>query len=214
MRIYSIFRSIDGEVNHYHQGGFATFIRASGCNLRCSYCDTKYAWEMSEGNELTVEEIYGAVHELGCKKVTITGGEPLLQPQSMLDLTRLLHHNGYRITVETNGSMPLVGFVDYWVVDYKLSSSGQSDQMRPRSFEYLRKGDFVKFVVTDFADFREGVVVRETLKERGCGARFAWSPNFDVLNTTDLLDWMSGEGLFDDVLNVQLHKLLPLKEPD
>lgn len=116
MKIHSIFPSIDGEVNLYHQGRLAVFIRFSGCNCRCFYCDTKYAWDINSGAEMTVEEVMRAVRKFGIKKVTITGGEPLLRQDELFELTRKLYRDNYEVSIETNGSLPLYGYGVGWLI--------------------------------------------------------------------------------------------------
>lgn len=212
MQVYSIFRSIDGEVNCFGQGSWSTFIRLAGCNLDCLYCDTRYARGEFAGKEVSVREVVDNVVKLKCDKITITGGEPMLQPASVFNLTRELSHLGCRISVETNGSMELAGYVDCWVVDYKLPFSGMCHMMDPNVFHKLRPSDFVKFVVSNENDFDWGVRVREEMRQKGCRARFAWSPNVSLFGVKEVLGLMQKHELFNDILNVQIHKLLNLQE--
>ena len=214
MRIYSIFPSISGEVDFYHQGRLTTFIRFSGCPLRCTYCDTKYAWKMSSGTEMTVKEIMKVVDEIGIPKVTITGGEPLMQAEGLYKLTRNLTNKGYDISVETNGSFPLLGYgVGSWVVDYKLPTSGEQDKMNFKVFQGLRSSDFVKFVIKDIRDFEEALRIRNKLKESNTyRAKFAFSPVHGEMDVNLLINWLLKEEVYDAIINVQLHKVLNLKE--
>ena len=102
IKINEIFTSIDGEVNRYGQGGLTTFIRLAGCNLQCSYCDTKQAQAMDTGVDMTIDEI---TERIEVSKVTITGGEPLCQKDELIELINSLCFTDIRVTVETNGSL-------------------------------------------------------------------------------------------------------------
>ena len=214
MKIYSIFPSIDGEVSEFHQGRLTTFIRVSGCNLRCSYCDTKYALSMDSGIDMNVDEVMEKVKDIGISKVTITGGEPLLQAEELFRLTADLTRQGYEISIETNGSFPLYGYgVGSWVVDYKLASSGEQDKMKMDIFRGLRSVDFVKFVIADRQDFNEAISVKKMLQSRlTYQAKFAFSPVYGGMDVNILINWLLEEEVYDAIINVQLHKLLNLKE--
>ncbi len=123
MNVTEIFTSIDGEVNHFGQGVMTTFIRLAGCNLACSYCDTPKAHHA--GKQMTIPTILLNVIELGCRKITITGGEPLLQAEETLPLIDILTTEGYDVSIETNGTLYIpLSYIRYenvsWVVDYKL----------------------------------------------------------------------------------------------
>jgi len=212
MRVYSIFRSISGEVDRFHQGVFTTFIRTAGCLLRCRYCDTLYAQDPNAGKEMSVKEIVDRVEQLRCGKVTITGGEPLLQPD-FFDLTKGLKKDGFFISVETNGSRSLIGFsVDSWVVDYKLENSGMEGRMNEKAFCNLRESDFVKFVVGSLEDCKEAVEVRKELESKGCEAKFAFSPLHGELDPKDLIQHLESLEQFDVIVNLQLHKYIGLVE--
>ncbi len=150
MKVCEIFSSIQGESTY--AGVPFTFIRMTGCNLRCSYCDTVYAYE--EGTELTEEEIMERIQAIGLKTVEITGGEPLLQKDVPL-LARRLLDEGYTVLIETNGSQDIRG-VDkraVMVLDIKTPGSGMADKMRLSNLPLLGPGDEVKFVITDRNDY-------------------------------------------------------------
>lgn len=215
MRIYSIFKSIDGEVNHFHQGRISTFIRFAGCNLNCAYCDTKYALKKSSGKEMSVNQIIEEVKKLGCKKVTITGGEPLMQFDGFLDLTMALWRKECFISVETNGSYLLKGNnIGSWVVDYKLKSSGVTEtQMIPYSeFCKLTGNDFIKFIISDRQDYQQAIHVMNTLRKVGCITNFAFSTAYMKLHPIELMGWLDKDGINDSIINLQLHKYLGLVE--
>lgn len=215
MKINEIFISIDGEVNYFYQGGFTIFIRFAGCNFNknpCSYCDTKYALNLSDGKEMTIDEVIDRVKELKCKKITITGGEPLLQRKEFEQLTERLWHNGFKISVETNGSFLPEGLrLGSWIVDYKLPSSGCHNKMKRENFISLNSNDYIKFVIMDEFDYDYAITVMSLLKELRCKAKFAFSPVFETNIQKNLVDWLIRDELFDVVINVQIHKFLQIK---
>jgi 7-carboxy-7-deazaguanine synthase len=214
LNIYSIFPSVEGEVSLYGQGRLTTFIRFAECNLTppCKYCDTTYALKKSSGTEMTVQQVFDKVKEIGIPKVTITGGEPLLQSEGFYELTKKLYWENYRVSVETNGTLPCVGYgVGSWIVDYKLPSSGCMDKMNLAAFENLRGTDYVKFVIEDETDFLEALNFKEWLQIRN-NVHFAFSPSHGNLSPDELISWLMKEKVYDAILNVQLHKVLNLKE--
>ena len=148
MRVNEIFTSIDGEVNRYGQGVISTFIRFTGCNLRCYYCDTRYAHYA--GDEMTVQEIFDKVEAIGCKKITLTGGEPLIQ-EEIVDLIEKFREAKYNITIETNGSVDIDPVLfdggTYFVADYKLDYEDQVRVLRPKYLHFLQSKDFIKIVI-------------------------------------------------------------------
>lgn len=223
LKVHSVFASIDGEVNAFHQGSLTVFIRFAGCNLACSYCDTLFAMAPEQGKDATTEEIMSMVaFYQGIKKVTITGGEPLCQDVMELKmLLRELLSKGYSVTIETNGSYPLNPFFPpafsevRWIVDYKLDSSGMADKMNPSAFLHLGKGDFIKFVIADLADFTQALTVIHRFKYEGIdpGVKWAFSPIYNQLPAEMLVGWLINSQVPNACINVQLHKILGLVEP-
>jgi len=209
MRVSNIFLSIDGEVNTYHQGVFTVFVRLAGCNLKCSYCDTSYSRDPNSGTNMNIDEVVHKIESFGCKKITITGGEPMLQSSSVLGLTHLLGGKNYKISIETNGTLPLVGFmVDCWVVDYKLSNSGIEKQIDHSIYKNLFPTDFVKFILGNEKDYKEAIGIKKSLQQKGCRAVFAFSPMHKVLDPSQLVSWLKKDKIFDCVINLQLHKYI------
>ena len=210
--VTSIFQSIDGEVNHFHQGRMSTFIRLSTCNLQCTYCDTRHAW--NPNTLMSVESVIAAVQQMEVPKVTITGGEPLLQTnQGLQQLIERLSWMRYNVTIETNGSLfippSLLGIRSVkFVMDYKLASSGMTYAMNLAIFEPLGIDDFVKFVICDEADFLEAVNIKNQLQQTGCCATFAFSPIHGKFDPAKLVGLMRTHKQHDAVLNLQLHKLI------
>lgn len=220
--IEAIFNSIDGEANCYQGAGqLCTFIRLKGCNLKCEYCDTQYAQEPGVGEENKME--ISAILEWPdmLKKITITGGEPLLQ-LGVKDLVGHLLLRDKFVSLETNGSIDLPSLVGYpsanesccrYVVDYKMPSSGMEDWMRPDIFIGLRPYDVIKFVVMDFDDY---YVARGLITgNRGWKASKVVSPA--VTNQNDYTGWPAtlAEMMIQDAkvlgnvqFSLQLHKVL------
>jgi len=220
INIYSIFRSINGEICRPGQGSWATFIRFAGCNLRCSWCDTVYAQEVDPNvrtKSMTVDFIMSQVEKLGCKNVTITGGEPLMQRNGLNELLQALLVNNYRVSVETNGSYPVINnFIDVpisWVVDYKLPSSGENGEMDLLvPWSQLTKDDFIKFVIAGRADYDGALATVGRLWAEGIKATMVFSPILDTLSVNQLCDWMQENQLFSIIVSLQLHKLTKLRE--
>ncbi len=211
IRINEIFESIDGEVNWYGQGGRCTFIRFAGCNLHCLYCDTEYALKLSDGKEMTIDEIVSELNKYNNKRITITGGEPLLQKEGFKQLTKVLWYRGYQVSVETNGSIELDGYgVVSWVVDFKLRSSGQYYKMKEDVFHSLTANDYCKFVIEDKNDFILAVESMNQFIDKGCHAKFAFASITGKLEPKQLLKWMQ-EREVDGILNIQIHKYFGLK---
>ena len=217
MRIYSIFVSIDGEVNYFGQGRFTTFIRTAGCNLRCKWCDTQYALNPLSGIEMSVKQIIDKIKELGVSKVTLTGGEPLYQISQIEQLLESLYREGFLVSIETNGSIQLPEILSTpafsVVMDYKLNSSGMTNKMVIDYFRPLKRKDFVKFVIADRNDYLQAKQVRQKLIKIGCRAKFAFSPMYgDFKLNQDLLIWLKEDSLFNIFINYQLHKCMGLRE--
>lgn len=214
MKVNSIFTSIDGEINAWYQGRISTFVRLQGCNLRCEYCDTLYAQTY---NPLVYNpsphQIFDMLEKQGCKNVTITGGEPLLQKSELKILLDLLVQARYEVSVETNGTIaPITGYdpVVSYVVDYKCPSAGKEavNAMEDNLFLDLTAFDFIKFVIGNELDYEFAKLKFSQLSSEGCEAVFAMSLHGKEVMHKDLVDWLIRDRLYDVVLNVQIHKLI------
>ncbi len=152
MKIYSIFKSIQGEGMTI--GAPTVFVRTSGCPLRCTYCDTPQAFD--KGEQMTIEAIMAKVKRLGCSHVCLTGGEPLAQKESVTLLQKLLD-SGYHLVLETNGAMPLdeLPCVENLTIsmDIKCPSSGEAEKMLFENIELLGPTDQLKFIIADDRDY-------------------------------------------------------------
>jgi 7-carboxy-7-deazaguanine synthase len=203
LRVNEIFHSIQGESTH--AGRPCVFVRLTGCNLRCVWCDTAYAFH--DGSALSVGDIVDRVAAYGCGLVELTGGEPLLQPESV-DLMRALIDRGLEVMLETGGSLPIddVPAGVARIVDVKCPASGESDRNLWTNLDVLRRGDELKFVINDRADYEwaADVVRSRALAER---APVLFSPVHGTLAGGDLARWVLEDGLPVRV-QLQMHKHL------
>ncbi|HWR58500.1 MAG TPA: radical SAM protein [Thermodesulfovibrionales bacterium] len=203
MKVCEIFSSIQGESTY--AGVPCTFVRMTGCNLRCSYCDTVYAYD--EGTELTEDEVVDKIDAIGLRTVEITGGEPLLQEGISILIERLLDM-GYRVLIETNGSRDISG-VDaraVIILDVKTPGSSMSDTLLTSNLSHLKGNDEAKFVITDRRDYEWAkAFVEEQSLARRCEVLF--SPAFGMLDPKELSKWIICDRL-DVRLNLQLHKYI------
>ncbi len=214
LKVHSIFKSISGECGYFRQGSWVTFIRLDGCNLRCSYCDTKETQEGNSHLEMSVEQVMDSVRKLSCSQVLITGGEPLLQKEGLTELINVLQED-YDISIETNGSInpgKLMEEEIYWIFDYKLSGSGQLEKMMELSeFQQIAEDSavpiFIKFVIKGIMDYQQAFTVYSYLDFKNITFS-ACAP----LMHNQLFQWMREYNLDDVLLNVQIHKLANLKE--
>jgi len=203
LTVNEIFHSIQGESTH--SGLPCVFVRLTGCNLRCVWCDTEYAFH--EGESLSVDAILERVEAYGCTLVEITGGEPLLQPNVIPLMARLVDL-GYTVLLETGGSLPIdaVPAGVKRIVDIKCPGSGESERNRWENIDDLRAGDELKFVLADREDYLWAASqVRERKLAERCPVLF--SPVTETVDPGSVARW-----ILDDRLPVrmqlQLHTLL------
>lgn len=203
LRITEIFRSLQGEADTV--GLPTTFVRLTGCPLRCRYCDTAYAF--TGGEPMSLAQILERVRELGVHHVCVTGGEPLAQ-RGVFALMTALCDAGHRVSIETSGALP-IDAIDprvVRVVDLKTPGSGEVERNRYDQLAHLRAADQVKFVICDRADYdwSRAQVEQHALAQR-CGVLF--SPSHEQLPARELADWIVADRL-PVRLQVQLHKYL------
>ena len=204
LTVNEIFYSIQGE--SVHAGLPCVFVRLTGCNLRCRYCDTRYAF--SEGQPMSIRQIIDRVASFNCDLVEITGGEPLIQDQTP-DLVNELLENGYRVLVETNGSLD-IDRVDRRcsrIMDIKCPSSGEAAANDPGNRERLTANDQVKFVIGDRDDFRFATRALADLPAILPSDRILFSAVDGQLSTDRLARWMLDEQTRAR-LQIQLHKVI------
>ncbi|MXY54821.1 MAG: 7-carboxy-7-deazaguanine synthase QueE [Gammaproteobacteria bacterium] len=209
LRITEIFFSLQGEAKSV--GRPTTFVRLTGCPLRCQYCDTAYAF--TGGTTMCLDDICQRVAANPTRHVTVTGGEPLAQP-GVHGLMGRLADAGYAVSLETSGALDIAQ-VDARVsrvVDFKTPGSGESHRNRFENVRHLRAADQVKFVICDGDDYEwaKACCAKHDLTNRVSDVLF--SPSAGELDPTELADWILGDGL-DVRFQIQLHKVLWGDEP-
>lgn len=198
LKVNEIFYSIQGESTY--AGKPCVFIRLAGCNLRCSYCDTKYAYY--DGEKLDIHEVINKVALYGCPLVEVTGGEPLLQEETPYLISQLLG-KGYKVLIETNGSHDIsrVDGRSVRIVDIKCPSSGEKDRNDLTNLNRLRDEDELKFVIGGREDYDYAKDIL-SLIGHGSSGKIAvhFSPSFGRMEPKELAGW-----ILHDRLNVRLH---------
>ncbi len=220
------FASINGEGKR--AGQLAYFIRFAGCNLSCSYCDTRWANEQDADYEIYDEgTLYQMIKKSGIKNVTLTGGEPLLQ-KDIKELLRLLRNDKeILVEVETNGSIDINPFLPEaeddnrelaekngekdnvsFTLDYKLPVSGMEQNMCLSNYRNVRALDTVKFVVGSKEDliFSRKIIKTYQLIEKGCGIYL--SPCFGVMEAAQMVEYLVEQNMNDVNIQLQLHKFI------
>jgi len=202
LEVNEIFHSIQGESTW--SGQPCVFIRLTGCNLRCAYCDTSHAYE--QGRFMDIPEIVERVRRLRCNLVEVTGGEPLIQAETPSLIGGLLDA-GHTVLLETNGSID-IGVVDprcIRIMDIKCPSSGMAGQNDLRNLKKLGVQDELKFVIGSREDYEFARDLLSTLPAARCKINF--SPVFGSLAPRSLAEWILEDHL-PVRLNLQLHKII------
>ncbi len=209
VRVTEIFRSVQGESTW--AGLPCTFVRLTGCPLRCVWCDTEYAFH--GGERMTLDQVRGRVEDLGTRLVEITGGEPLVQPGAFV-LARQLVESGYTVLVETSGALDTSALDPrvHKIMDLKCPGSGEVERNLWSNLDHLTERDEVKFVVRGRTDYEW---TRDVIRERGLDRRVGEgslralliSPVWGEVDHEELAGW-----ILDDHLparfQIQLHKLI------
>jgi 7-carboxy-7-deazaguanine synthase len=209
--IQKIYSSFDSEVNAYGQGYPTTIIKMAGCNMDCPHCDIDYG--PLKSSQMSIQEI---IEFIKTKKVTITGGEPLLQTENLSVLLDRLINKNIHITIKTNGSLPLLAVdseLASYVVDFKLHD--------PESFLFenvknLSTYDWIKFVIDSNEQYRQALVYIRAIKQINSCVKIALSPihkikaGKHIITPTpeELLSWMILDEITDNTVNFQLHKFI------
>lgn len=205
LRVNEIFYSIQGESSF--AGRPCVFVRLTGCNLRCTYCDTTYAYE--EGAVMEINHIFQQIAPLHCRLVEVTGGEPLLQKKTPFLVEGLLE-DGYEVLLETNGSLD-ISRVDarcVKIVDFKCPSSGMSDQSDLNNLNRLSGRDEIKFVLETREDYEYAKELMNYVISRSISVNTVnFSPVFGRLKPEILAEWILNDHL-DCRLHLQLHKYI------
>lgn len=209
LRINEIFYSIQGE--SLYAGCPCVFVRLSGCNLRCSYCDTRYAYH--QGVEMGIVEIRDQVDRYRSNLVEITGGEPLIQSGTPSLIENLLSAN-YKVMMETNGTLD-IGLVDdrcIKVIDIKCPSSGEVEKNDLENLQRLNPEDQLKFVIGDRNDYEFAKEIKSLLNNEFPAEHILFSTVYKKMPPDQLAKWIIEDRL-QVRLQVQLHKILwPEKE--
>lgn len=201
--VNEIFYSIQGEGTKV--GLPCVFVRLTGCNLRCTYCDTEYAFYEGKGH--TIDQIIQKIEEYDCNLVEITGGEPLMQPES-LELMAVLANNGYEVLLETGGSLPIKD-VDKRVriiLDLKCPSSGMLKKNFYENIKHVKSFDEIKFVIGSREDYdwTKEIIKKYSLEEK-CALLI--SPVFGKIDSVEIVNW-----ILEDKIKVrfqlQMHKFI------
>jgi 7-carboxy-7-deazaguanine synthase len=203
MRISEIYPSIHGESQYV--GLPCTLVRTTGCDLRCVYCDTTYAF--AGGREVSIDDILAEVDRFGLRFVLLTGGEPMLQ-KDIAELARRLVAGGFKVAIETSGAHLLDSLPTEVcrILDVKTPSSGESHRMQWRAFVGLRPCDAVKFVLADESDYHWAVGQVERLGLIGA-TEVLFSPVHGKLDAQKLVAWIVRDRLAVRV-NLQAHKYI------
>lgn len=214
-KVIEKFVSIDGEGPT--SGQLAVFIRFQGCNLRCSWCDTKYSYDEENISEvLSAEEIYKYIKDSNCINVTLTGGEPLIQKNIHQLLKMLNDDESLKVHIETNGSISIKDFKsDFknlsFIVDFKLPLSNMTSKMDYENLKTVDFNDVYKFVIGTREDLNKAyeIIKEYDLTER-CIVYF--SPVTGSIDMQDMVEFMKEKNLNKVRLQVQLHKIIWDKE--
>jgi len=203
LKVNEIYHSIQGESTY--TGLPCVFIRLTGCNLRCTYCDTEYAFY--DGNERSIDEIIDEVRKYNCKLVEVTGGEPLIQEES-IELMQNLCDEDFDVMLETAGNMP-VKDVDKRVkiiMDLKCPSSGMMDKNLYENVEHLKKDDELKFVIGNREDYNwmKEIIAKYDLQNK---CTMLASVVFGTLEPLTLVNWILEDKL-EVRFQLQMHKFI------
>jgi len=204
LEVNEIFHSIQGESSY--AGMPCVFVRLTGCNLRCSYCDTRYAFD--QGTPLCMEDIIDRIALYNCSLVEITGGEPLMQAETPSLIKKLLNL-GYNVLMETNGTQD-VRNVDkrcIKIMDIKCPSSNQSEHNMLDNINYLTSRDEIKFVIADYKDFLYSKEILSHIRHSCRVEEVIFSPVCKTLMPAELAEWILKDGI-NVRLGLQLHKMI------
>ena len=208
MNVIEIFASIDGEGKR--QGCLTTFLRLHDCNIRCSYCDTLYSYgPQSTFESMSIQAVADIIEQLGNHRITITGGEPLLQEQAVIELIDELTKRNpqYDFNIETNGTIvPSFQRDNVWFTyDYKMPSSLAEDSMNLDIFKMATAEDIIKFVVGSVQDLDR---MDEVLKTYPTNGQIFVSPVWGNIEGAMIVDYMKARNWQNVKFQLQIHKFI------
>jgi 7-carboxy-7-deazaguanine synthase len=203
LRVTEIFRSIQGESTH--AGRPCSFVRLTGCPMRCVWCDSEYTF--TGGERMSIKDVMRRVSDFGCRLVEVTGGEPLAQREAFTLVERLCEE-GYEVLIETGGYVSTEGLDERakLILDVKCPASGEAERNHWPNLERLRADrDEVKFVIADRLDwdFAREIIERYQLEERAHAVLI--SPVWDGVDLRECAEWIASSGL-DVRMQLQMHK--------
>lgn len=209
LRITEIFYSLQGETKTV--GLPTVFVRLTGCPLRCVYCDTAYAF--SGGTQIAISDIVTQVKSYRPRYITVTGGEPLAQPNCKLLLTTLCDL-GYDVSLETSGALSIEGIDERVsiVLDLKTPASQESERNLYSNLRLTKQKDQIKFVICNRDDYLWASFKIDEYQLTTKAGEILFSPGFSQISATDLADWIIEDNL-PVRMQLQLHKLLWKDEP-
>ena len=214
-KVLEIFYSIDGEGRR--AGELAVFVRMAGCNCSCSWCDTSYSQDCGGGKEMTIDEILKELRKYNCHNITLTGGEPLLQP-NIGELIKEMYRQHYNVNIETNGTIDPTPYLknpdeyggEVWVtIDYKSKSSGMQSKMNLEAFRHLNGRDVVKFVVGSREELEDADNFISEILDYENAPEVYFSPVFGMIKPVEIVEFMKKQHYSSKVrVQVQLHKII------
>ena len=205
LRVTEIFRSIQGESTH--AGRPCTFVRLTGCPMRCVWCDSEYTF--SGGEYVSLEKVMKQVRAFGCRLVEVTGGEPLAQPEARTLIGQLCDE-GFEVLIETGGYFSTEGIDDHaaLILDVKCPASGEEERNHWPNLQRLRaEQDEVKFVIASREDWDYAVSVIRSFDLESVAKAVLVSPAWGEIDLKDLAEWVAGSGL-KVRMQLQLHKYI------
>jgi 7-carboxy-7-deazaguanine synthase len=211
LQIAEIFESIHGEINGHHQGRICTFIRTSGCNLKCPYCDTPNTQDSTFGSKMSLHEILTQASKFQNDYICVTGGEPLLQDE-IWELLDSLYYNDFLVSVETNGTFditPYYRYVDSFIIDFKVGVHNYNSLIR--NYLNLRNKDVIKFVIGSEKDLinvsNNYSFLRHHYKQKSQKPIIAFSPILSENFTPKLLfECLKEHKIYNALISLQIHK--------
>tara|TARA_B100000427_G_C15441758_1_gene565503 strand:+ start:361 stop:1002 length:642 start_codon:yes stop_codon:yes gene_type:complete len=201
LKINEIYHSIQGESSY--SGLPCVFVRLTYCNLRCSYCDTEYAFY--EGKDMSIKQIIKKINSYKCNLVEITGGEPLLQ-KNCIKLINELEKNNKKVLIETGGSLSIqnISKKTHIILDLKCPSSNMENKNLWENLDYIKKTDEIKFVVGNKADYEwtKNIIKKYDLENK---CHLLISPVYDKIDNEKIINWILKDNL-KIRFQIQLHK--------